>query len=296
MLGFRQVNENPHRIATPAAGVTSGLPVVIGGHIWWPQVTVLAADVAATPYFDALDQGVGVFLKAAGYALAFGDPVYMDLTTDLRAEATGTLVGIAMAPSTSDQTTARVMILPVAGAGAAGPVFAKGISAEDTSTGTTAGTTETPFTNQVVIPAGTLRVGDRIRLRAKVFCVLQNSTDTVALALALAANSAGLAASTLNAATVAAVDAATSDSWQLEAELRVTAIGAPATASVNGSGKSWKNGSTPAFLGTAVDDNTTVGTLTDITVGVTYTWSVSNANNQVRIKELFVEVLRPTGL
>lgn len=171
-------------------------------------------------------------------------------------------------------------------------VFSQGISSEDTSTGVTAGTNETAFTNYVRIPADTLRAGDRIRIRAKTFCVATHTTDTLALKMKLAAAS-GLVASTLVVSSTAAVDVANSDVHALQAALRVVAIGAAATAKFNGFGYSFKTGASAAFLGTAIDDDTSVATNAAIDVGVTYTWSVSDASNQVRIKELFVEVVRP---
>lgn len=173
-------------------------------------------------------------------------------------------------------------------------IFAKGITGEDTSTGVTAGTSETPYTNVVTIPSTVgLLAGDRIRVSAKVKQLTQNGADTIALALAMAANAAGLAASTCILSTVAAVSAAANVTWQLQFEGRVAVAGAAATATILGSGTSWKNGATPAFLGTDLDDNTTVSTLADICVGVTYTYSASSAGNTSRIKELFVEVIRP---
>ncbi|MEK9723444.1 MAG: hypothetical protein VW405_08165 [Rhodospirillaceae bacterium] len=173
--------------------------------------------------------------------------------------------------------------------GGGGIVWSDGITAEDTSP---AGDAEAAFTNKVTIPADTLAANDRIRITAKVKCLDNNGTDTVALKLKLAAAS-GLVASTLVCSSVAAVDAADNDTWQLTADLRVVAIGAAATAKFTGSGASWKNGATPAFLGTDINDDTSVATNADIDVGVTYTWDASHADNDVRIKELFVVVTRP---
>lgn len=173
-------------------------------------------------------------------------------------------------------------------------VFAKGITAEDTSTGVTAGTNETAFTNIVQIPANTLAANDLIRVRARTFCVATNSTDTLTLKLKFAA-AAGLVASTLVLSSTAATDVANSDSQTLSAELRVVAIGAAATAKFNGSGLSFVDSAGTAIRGTAINDDTSVATNAIIDCGVTYTWSVSNAGNQVRIKQIFVEVIRPSA-
>lgn len=172
-------------------------------------------------------------------------------------------------------------------------VFAKGITAEDSSTGLTAGTNETAFTNIVQIPANTLAVGDRIRVVAKVSHVTDNGGDTVALVLAFAA-AAGLVASTCILSTVAAVDAA-AGSWTLTFDGRVVAIGAAATAELEGTGCSYKSGATPAFLSTDLADHTSVATDAIIDCGVTYVWSGSSASNVVRLKNLHVTVTRPSA-
>lgn len=172
-------------------------------------------------------------------------------------------------------------------------VFAKGITAEDSSTGVTAGTNETAFTNKVTIPANTFAVGDRVRVHAKVSHVSNNSTDTVALVLAFAA-SGGLVASTCILSQVAAVDAS-SGSWLLTFEGRIIAIGAATTATIEGVGTSFKTGGTPAFLATELAAHTSVATNAIIDVGVTYVWSVSHADNVVRLVDLWVAVVRPSA-
>lgn len=172
-------------------------------------------------------------------------------------------------------------------------VFAKGITAEDDSTGTTAGTTETAFTNQVTIPANTLAVGDRIRVRATVKSTTANGSDTLALKLVLA-NNADLKTTAITIASVAAHDSTAGDIHHFESELRVVAIGAAATGKLNGKGFAIKSGGATWQNVTSVDDSTTVGTTSAIYAGLTYTYSASSASNVSRIKECFVEVLRPS--
>lgn len=173
-------------------------------------------------------------------------------------------------------------------------VFAKGITAEDSSTGTTAGTTETAFTNQVTIPADTLAIGDRIRVRATVKATAANSTDTLALKLVLA-NNADLKTTAIVIAATAAADSAANDIFRFESDLRVVAIGAATAATLNGTGLAIKAGGATWQNATSNDDVTTVGTTSAIYAGLTYTYSVSNAGNVCRIKECFVEVLRPSA-
>lgn len=173
-------------------------------------------------------------------------------------------------------------------------VFAKGITAEDSSTGTTAGTTETAFTNQVTIPANTLAVGDRIRVRATVKSTSANASDTLALKLVIA-NNTGLKTTAITIAAVAAHDSTANDIHRFEADLRVVAIGAAATATLNGTGLAIKAGGATWQNATSVDDSTTVGTTSAIYAGLTYTYNASSASNVCRIKECFVEVLRPSA-
>lgn len=173
-------------------------------------------------------------------------------------------------------------------------VFAKGITAEDSSTGTTAGTTETAFTNQVTIPANTLAVGDRIRVRATVKSTSANASDTLALKLVLA-NNADLKTTAITIAAVAAHDSTANDIHRFEADLRVVAIGAASTATLNGTGLAIKAGGATWQNATSVDDSTTVGTTSAIYAGLTYTYNASSASNVCRIKECFVEVLRPSA-
>lgn len=173
-------------------------------------------------------------------------------------------------------------------------VFAKGITAEDTSTGVTAGTTETAFTNMVTIPANTLAANDRIRVRATVKALTANSTDTLALKLVLA-STVDLKTTALVIAATAAADSTANDIFRFEADLRVVAIGAAATAKFNGTGLAILTGGATWQNATSIDDVTTIATDAAIYSGLTYTYSVSNAGNTCRIKECFVEVLRPSA-
>lgn len=173
-------------------------------------------------------------------------------------------------------------------------VFAKGITAEDNSTGVTAGTTETGFTNYVTIPTSTLAVGDRISIRALTLTSAQNSTDTLALKLVLASTT-DLKTTALVVAASAAADAGTNDIYAFDAHLRVVAIGAAGTAKLNGYGNSILTGGATWQNATSINDVTTIATNAAIYCGLTYTWSVSNAGNVVRIKDFFLTVTRPSA-
>lgn len=173
-------------------------------------------------------------------------------------------------------------------------VFAKGITAEDTSTGATAGATETAFTNQVTIPADLLAANDRIRINGKVRATAANGSDTLALKLVIA-NNADLKTTAITVAAVAAADSTANDEFVFSAELRVKAIGAAATATVNGHGTAIKLGAATWQNATSIADVTTCGTTSAIYCGVTYTYNASSAGNTSVIKECFVEVIRPSA-
>lgn len=173
-------------------------------------------------------------------------------------------------------------------------VFAKGITAEDTSTGATAGTTETAFTNQVTIPAATLAANDRIRINGKVRATAAHSTDTLALKLVIA-NNADLKTTAITVAAVAAADSTAYDEFVFSAELRVKVTGAASTATVDGYGTAIKLGAATWQNATSIADSTTIGTTSAIYCGLTYTYSVSDAGNTCVIKECFVEVIRPSA-
>jgi hypothetical protein len=173
-------------------------------------------------------------------------------------------------------------------------VFAKGIAAEDNSTGATAGTTETGFTNYVTIPASTLAAGDRVRITAVVKATNANSTDTLALKLNVSTTT-DLKTTAFTAAAVAAADSTANDIFVFTADLRVVASGAAATAKFNGFGTAIKCGGATWQNATSTDDVTTVATNAAIYVGLTYTYSASHADNVSRIKECFVSVIRPSA-
>lgn len=220
--------------------------------------------------------------KEYGSAGANNTPALRDY--DVQVQTALTSIG-------TNVTTLQGYVTTLQGYGAL--VFAKGITAEDDSTGVTAGTTETAFTNQVTIPANTLAVGDRIHVKAWTKTTNQNSTDTLALKLVFA-NNVDLKTTAITVAASAAADAATNDIYCFEANLRVIAIGAAATGKVGGFGLAIKAGGATWQNVTSIDDVTTVGTTSAIYAGLTYTWSVSNANNVVRIKECQVAVWRPS--
>jgi predicted RecA/RadA family phage recombinase len=210
MNNYRQENTAPHKVPTPVAGVTSGLPVIVGGVVWVPQVTVAAADVDESPTFDALDQGVFVLTKATGTAYAFGDPAYFDFGSDGRIEATGTYIGIHVAAAESGDTTARVMILPTGAGAYASPhiehlaVFLENGNANTKTqvfrapfdgkiTGISYYTTAKPTSSAgtVVLTAQNAGVADATLLNAATFD-LEGATENAVTAMALTATAASL--------------------------------------------------------------------------------------------------------
>lgn len=163
------------------------------------------------------------------------------------------------------------------------------IDTEDTSTGVTAGTAETIFVNKLTIPGGCLKKGDRIRIRGKTKVLTKHSTDTMRLRLRIG----GLAG--LMLADVPAYNASNSDGHELEAWLRVSSItagGGSDRLQLVGVGKTLKTGGTALLASTDIDDDTSLVAASDQDLVLTYAWSVSDAGNQVRIKELEAVVFR----
>lgn len=138
-------------------------------------------------------------------------------------------------------------------------------------------TTETLFSTQYSIPAGSLRAGSLIRVRYQGIATATNSTDTLALKLYIG----GLTGTVL--ISHAATDVANNDVFSGEYELVIRTTGATGTMVGMGSYKS-----VPAAEGTFTgkDDilaSTTIDTTVAQVLGVSATWSVANAGNSVRL-------------
>lgn len=150
------------------------------------------------------------------------------------------------------------------------------------STTLTSWTTAVAFDNgTVAIPAGTLKVGDQIRVRGKVRLPSTNSTDTFTGTLNWGATAL---------ITTAALDGTNDDVWLFDEVVTIRTIGASGT--FTGSGRS-------AFgvLGTATfrpfsTNSTAVDTTAAVSLTVKMACSNSSSSNQAILEELTVEHIK----
>jgi len=142
----------------------------------------------------------------------------------------------------------------------------------------------TANTQKLTIPAGILRAGDRLRVRALAKVTNQNSSNTVATFLKIGG------ASGVTLATVAAYDAATDDIHELEADLWIEVPGAALTSKFHSRGKSWRTGGSDAR--THVVDDQTRDTTAALDIVFAQQWSANSASNRVKLYELAAELFR----
>jgi len=152
------------------------------------------------------------------------------------------------------------------------------------SAAVTASSTETLFSTFATIPANSLRPGSLIRIRWQGIATATNSTDT----LAIKAYIGGLTGTLLF--THVATDVANDNVFQGDYEVILRTVGASGTMVGCGWGKS-----IPAAEGTATfkDDilaSTAIDTTVDKVVGISATWSSTNAGNSCRLDFLRVLV------
>lgn len=155
------------------------------------------------------------------------------------------------------------------------------------SAAVTASSTETLFSTFATIPANTLQPGTMIDIRFQGIATATNSTDTLTVVLYLG----GLTGTAL--ISLAATDVANSDVFQGEFKLIVRTIGSSGTVVGCGVYKS-----IPAAAGTmtskdAILASTTLNTTIAQVVGVSATWSTTNAGNSCRLDVLSVRVSNP---
>jgi len=151
------------------------------------------------------------------------------------------------------------------------------------STAISASSTETLFDTFATIKGGILAPGSLLKIRYQGIATATNSTDTLAIKLYFG----GLAGVALTA--MAATDVADSNVFQGEYELAIRTIGASGTMVGLGLFKS-----IPAAEGTAtIKDDILASTAVDTTIsnviGVSATWSTTNAGNSVRLDFMRVE-------
>lgn len=153
------------------------------------------------------------------------------------------------------------------------------------STAVTASSTETLFSTSYSIPANTLRAASVVKIRYQGIATATNATDTLQVILRIG----GVAGTALLTGT--ATDVANNAIFAGEFTLVVRTAGSSGTMVGYGT-----HTDVPAASGTAVHDitETLASTALDTTiaqvVGVTATWSTTNAGNSCRLDILVVEI------
>lgn len=159
------------------------------------------------------------------------------------------------------------------------------------STAITSTSTETTFSNgTVAVPANTLKVGDRLRIRARGIITASNSTDTLTVKIKIGSSTI---------LTVGPVDVANSDIFLLDALVLVRTIGSGGT--IVGSGFTFLGTPAAAPVTTVVEgssassiESTTLDTTAAASITVTATFSSTNSGNSTLLRELSVEQVRGT--
>jgi predicted RecA/RadA family phage recombinase len=193
-------------VAAPTGGVTSGLPVVIGDLAGVPVATA-----AVGVDFGWRVEGVHSVVKSgsAGPAFAVGDPVYWTGALATTSSAYP-LIGVATAAAGASATSVSVRLT-----GAAKRLFGRmtaagtQLNSQDSSA--------TAYADTLSIPAGSLRSGDLLIIRALIKVDDNNSTNTLANSLRLGGVTVG---------TQAAHDVDDADGIYLEAECFFQTAGA----------------------------------------------------------------------
>lgn len=259
---------------TPASAVACGDVVLLSG-----VPCIAHADIAAST-LGALATGGGVYVgpKGAG-AIAALAPVYWDAANlQVTTTAAGNAyLGRATLAAASD--AAEVYFSHVPGDAADRLVY----SAVAASAAVSNTVTETDFDKSVTLPAGTLKAGDVVRVRAQATPTAGNSTNTLNLKLKIG--------STVVLAT-GAVDVTDGggDVGYIEADVVVRTAGASGTmvaAGVTALGVPGTVTAKPNFLASTALDTTAAQA-----VKVSATWSVANAGNSCRLDVLNVQILR----
>jgi len=152
--------------------------------------------------------------------------------------------------------------------------------AASTTVHTTA--TETAFDVDYDIPKGSLKAGDKLRIKARAYVQDDHSTDTLILSLRIDGT---------DIIVTPTVNVATADVGYIEAEVTIRTIGASGTMVAGGNvalGVEATVTAKPFLLASTAIDTTTA----DLTVDVTAKWSASDATNIVYLDDLSVELLR----
>lgn len=213
-----------------------------------------------------------VELEASG-AISQYATVYQDDDGKITATNTGIRIGTALKAASGSGSIIEVWPdLKVGGL----------LYASEAASATIAETTaETAFDKSFTIPANMLQAGDILRIRALATAPSTNSSDTLNLKLKIG--------STEIFAT-GAVDVVNGDVGLIECDLQIRTIGE--TGAFVALGKQILDAVGTALV-SAAKGSTTLDTTAAQALTVTATWSVSHADNQVRLDQFTVELIRP---
>lgn len=143
---------------------------------------------------------------------------------------------------------------------------------------------EVANTQKLTIPEGTLKAGDRLRIKGFAKVTNQNGSDTLRARVRIGGLSGVLVA------TVTPYDAATNDRVKFAVDLWFEAVGAATASKFHSSGVAKRTGGSDED--TFVEDNTTLNTNAAIDIVFTQFWSADSANNRVKLYELSAELYR----
>lgn len=254
-------------VAAPTGGVTSGLPVAIGDLVGVP-----VASAAVGVDFAWQVEGVHSVVKSgsAGPAFAVGDPVYWTGALATTSSAYP-LIGVATAAAGASATSVNVRLN-----GAAKRLFGR-----MTAAGTQLNSQDsnaTAYADTLSIPAGSLRSGDLLIIRALIKVDDNNSTNTLANSLRLGGVTVG---------TQAAHDVDDGDGIYLEAECFFQTAGA--SGEFHSRCIAHVQDDSPD---TTVVFDQALDTTAALTVDLVGTWSAGHADNKSTIKGLTWEIVR----
>lgn len=164
------------------------------------------------------------------------------------------------------------------------PIRHKRITPDSTATHTDT-TTEAAFSKVITIPAGTLRVGDRLDAFAVVKATATNSSDTLKayLCIGIASTATKTSSTGIVLATNTAVDVADGDAIGVHGLAQITALGAASTASlasVGFGGLTTLGGATSGVLATYF------ATDVDLNVYVVADWSGASTGDVCHLAAL----------
>lgn len=237
------------------------------------RAAALADDVLNGKTVGMVTDGLIDFAAASGTTFAKGELVWWDDTNNLAVNATSANATFPVGPAVAAKASGTLSVRVDLNRHVRRLVkqqLADAATLTNSNTETVLGT--------YTIPAASLKLGSKLRIRAAVDNPSTNSTDTFRFRVRV-----GGVAGTVIADTTA-IDLANSDQAVIDAEVNVRSSGAGGTYDANGMAIMKAIATATVVGSTAID--TTVGTVTVVVTGV---HSVASASNQSILKSFTVE-------